>query len=130
MSSGKKHLALPLLPLLLLPLATFPSPLALAQQSRDLTAPINLNPPHFSTDKSVKLDYDIVYVRAPRKGDAVGTNWTEISNPVYMDPGADLMLLHPDGSEEVLVRGGAGSVTPKAGTRLCESPGTRPTWHS
>src|SRR5262249_6451652 len=45
------------------------------------------------------------------KGDAVGTNWTEISNPVFMDAGADLMLLHPDGTEEVLVEGGAGSVT-------------------
>ena len=28
-----------------------------------------------------------------------------------MDPGADLMLLHPDGTEEVLVGGGQGSVT-------------------
>ena len=28
-----------------------------------------------------------------------------------MDPGADLMLLHPDGSEEVLVAGGNGAVT-------------------
>jgi hypothetical protein len=28
-----------------------------------------------------------------------------------MQPGADLMLLHPDGSEEVLVEGGQGSVT-------------------
>ena len=45
---------------------------------------------------------------APRKGDDVGTNWTEISNPLFMDPGADLMLLHPDGSEEVLVAGGNG----------------------
>ena len=31
--------------------------------------------------------------------------------PLFMDAGADLMLLHPDGSEEVLVRGGPGSVT-------------------
>jgi hypothetical protein len=72
---------------------------------------INVTPKHVSTDPAVKLDYDIVYVRAPRKGDAVGTNWPEISNPVFMDPGADLMLLHPDGAEEVLVKGGAGSVT-------------------
>src|SRR5207249_4988844 len=82
-----------------------------AQKANEVPGPINLSPPHFSTDKFVKLDYDIVYVRMPRKGDAVGTNWTEISNPVFMDAGADLMLLHPDGSEEVLVRGGAGSVT-------------------
>ncbi len=77
--------------------------LGLAQPSGDVTGPINVNPPHVSTDKSVKLDYDIVYVRAPRKGDEVGTNWAEISSPLFMDAGADLMLLHPDGTEEVLV---------------------------
>jgi hypothetical protein len=86
-------------------------PFAVAEQAPDLAGPINVKPPHVSTDPAVKLDYDIVYVRALRKGDAVGTNWPEISNPVFMDPGADLMLLHPDGSEDVLVRGGAGSVT-------------------
>lgn len=87
--------------------------IAVAQQQTpaDLTGPINVSPKHFSTDASVKLDYDIVYVRAPRKGDAVGTNWPEIANPVFMDAGADLMLLHPDGKEEVLVAGGLGSVT-------------------
>ncbi len=85
-------------------------PLALAQPPRG-TAPIDVEPKPIASDKSVKLDYDIVYVRMPRKGDDVGTNWTEISNPVFMDPGADLMLLHPDGREEVLVKGGAGSVT-------------------
>jgi hypothetical protein len=79
--------------------------------SQDLSGPINVNPPHISTDKSVKWNYPIVYVRAPRKGDAVGTNWPEISNPVFMDAGADLMILYPDGQEEVLVPGGAGSVT-------------------
>jgi hypothetical protein len=72
---------------------------------------INVEPKPVSSDKSVKLDYDIVYVRMPRKGDKIGTNWTEISNPTFMDPGADLMLLHPDGKEEVLVKGGPGSVT-------------------
>ncbi len=66
--------------------------------------------PRVATDPSVKLDYDIVYVRAPRHGDDVGTNWAEISSPLFMDPGADLMLLHPDGEEEVLVAGGKGAV--------------------
>jgi hypothetical protein len=96
-----------------LALSAFLGLLLLAGSGRtaDVAGPINVKPPHFSTDKSVTLDYDIVYVRAPRKGDAVGTNWPEISNPVFMDAGADLMLLHPDGSEEVLVRGGPGSVT-------------------
>ncbi len=84
---------------------------AWSQTPSDISAPINVSPPHFSTDKSVKIDYDIVYVRMPRKGDGVGTNWTEIANPMFMDPGADLMLLHPDGSEELLVKGGVGSVT-------------------
>ena len=73
--------------------------------------PINIEVPSIAADPSVKWDYDIVYVRAPRKGDAVGTTWPEISNPLHMDAGADLMLLHPDGSEELLVPGGPGSVT-------------------
>lgn len=80
-------------------------------QQPDIPGTINVNPKHISTDASVKLDYDIVYVRAPRKGDAIGTNWPEIANPAFMDAGADLMLLHPDGSEDVLVKGGVGSVT-------------------
>jgi len=74
--------------------------------------PINVTPPPVASDKSVKLDYDIVYVRAPRKGDKGRTTWTEIAHPALMDAGADLMLLHPDGSEEVLVEGGPdGAVT-------------------
>jgi hypothetical protein len=67
--------------------------------------------PTVASDKSVKLDYDIVYVRAPRRGDDVGTNWAEVSSPLFMDAGADLVLLHPDGKEEVLIGGGKGSVT-------------------
>ena len=31
------------------------------------------------------------------------SRWAEVGDPRTMDPGADLMLLHPDGSEEVLV---------------------------
>jgi hypothetical protein len=50
-----------------------------------------------------QIDYDIVYVRQVRFGDMVNTTWPEIFHPARMDPGADLMLLHPDGSEEVLV---------------------------
>jgi hypothetical protein len=70
----------------------------------------NIEPRRIASDHSVKLDYDIVYVRAPRRGDEVGTNWAEVSSPLFMDAGADLMLLHPDGTEEVLVAAGAGSV--------------------
>lgn len=74
--------------------------------------PINVDPPHISTDPTVKYDYDIVYVRAPRHGDKGRTKWAEISQPAIMEANADLMLLHPDGSEEVLVKGGEdGAVT-------------------
>lgn len=63
------------------------------------------------TTAAIARDYDIVYVRQPRFGDAVNTTWPEVFHPAALDPGADLMLLRPDGSEEVLVAGGNGSVT-------------------
>src|SRR6187549_71563 len=73
---------------------------------------LNVNVPKVSEDPSVKLDYDIVYVRARRAGDEVHKRFfTDFSQPVTMEPGADLMLLHPDGSEELLVACGAGSIT-------------------
>ena len=74
--------------------------------------PIDVKVPHISTDKAIKYDYDIVYVRTPRKGDKARSSWTEIAHPAIMDANGDLMLLHPDGKEERLVEGGAdGSVT-------------------
>ena len=57
------------------------------------------------------IDYDVVYVRQPRYGDEVNTVWPEVFHPARAEPGADLVLLHPDGSEEVLVAGGFGAVT-------------------
>ena len=39
--------------------------------------PIDVNPPHISTDASVRYNYDIAYVRTPRRGDKerrTGTN--------------------------------------------------------
>src|SRR5262245_20094305 len=78
----------------------------------DYTRDLRVDPPHISTDRSVKYDYDIVYVRAARAGDKVHKRfYTDIAAPVYLEPGADLMLLHPDGSEELLIAGGKGSVT-------------------
>jgi hypothetical protein len=100
--------ALPLVVSALAVLSAFAQP---AKPDDPLLTPIHVEVPPVSTDPSVRLDYDIVYVRAPRRGDAVGTNWAEISNPLFLDAGADLMLLHPDGKEEVLVAGGKGSVT-------------------
>src|SRR5438874_396660 len=75
--------------------------------------PINVTVPHSATDPSVKYDFDIVYVRARRAGDKTHKRFfTDFSSPVTLEPGADLMLLHPDGSEELLAPGGeAGSVT-------------------
>ncbi|NIP96361.1 MAG: hypothetical protein GWO24_24175, partial [Akkermansiaceae bacterium] len=63
-------------------------------------------------EPGVNYDYDIVYVRAPRAGDKLHRRfYLDFSSPLTMEPGADLMLLHPDGSEELLVAGGDGSVT-------------------
>jgi lysophospholipase L1-like esterase len=61
-----------------------------------------MEPPHFSKDRAVKIDYDIVYVRAPHNIFV----FPDVGTPTLVEPGADLMLLHPDGSEERLVEGG------------------------
>ncbi len=61
-----------------------------------------MDPPHHSKDPAVKIDYDIVYVRAPRNAFV----YPDVGTPTLVEPGADLMLLHPDGSEEMLVEGG------------------------
>jgi hypothetical protein len=57
------------------------------------------------------LPYDLIYVRQPRFGDNTNTIWPEVFHPARLDPGADLMRLHPDGTEELLVAGGNGGVT-------------------
>src|SRR5262245_31336813 len=78
--------------------------------------PLRVDPPHISTDKTVKYDYDIVYVRAPRlmKGadgkEKPAAVWPNAAEPENLLAPTDLMLLHPDGSEEVLVEGGRGAV--------------------
>ncbi len=59
------------------------------------------------------VDYDVVYVRQARH-DSESTLWPEVFHPARMNAGADLVLLHPDGTEELLVRGGHGSVTDPA----------------
>jgi hypothetical protein len=73
---------------------------------------LDVQPRPIASDPEVVYDYDIVYVRARRAGDTVHKRYyTDFSQPVTMEPGADLMLLHPDGSEELLVEGGRGSIT-------------------
>jgi len=71
---------------------------------------LSIDPPHITTDKRVTYDYDIVYVRGLRRTDGKEARWAEFSKPHMMEAGADLMLLHPNGSEEVLVAGADGSV--------------------
>ncbi len=66
---------------------------------------------NWSPGQAQTPNYDIVYVRQVRFGDNTNTTWPEVFHPARLDPGADLMLLHPDGSEEVLVAGGIGGVT-------------------
>lgn len=74
--------------------------------------PINITVPSIQSDPSVRYDYDIVYVRARRAGDTTFKPfYADFSHPVTMEPGADLMLLHPNGTEELLVAGGDGSIT-------------------
>ncbi|MEX2186094.1 MAG: hypothetical protein WD875_04835 [Pirellulales bacterium] len=92
--------------------ATKPLGVAQADDEPLFTDPIDVRVPHISTDPSIKYDYDIVYVRAQRAGDDVHKRfYTDFSQPVTIEPGADLMLLHSDGSEELLVEGGDGSIT-------------------
>jgi len=64
-----------------------------------------------STSALAAVSYDIVYVRQPRYGDNSNTTWPEVFHPARLDPGSDLMLLHTNGTEEVLVAGGNGGVT-------------------
>jgi hypothetical protein len=83
-----------------------------AGQEGPFAGKLDVKIPHISTDKSIKYDYDIVYVRAKRAGDKVHKRfYTDIATPVTLEPGADLMLLHPNGKEEVLVKGSDGAVT-------------------
>ena len=55
------------------------------------------------TPEAAGIDYDIVYVRYPRRGDNGVVELPDGENPYSIEPGADLMLLHPDGTEEILV---------------------------
>ena len=62
-----------LLLVLLVPLAVSPCPALGQQPGKDklFPGPLNIEPKPIAKDGSVKYDFDIVYVRAPRKGDTV-----------------------------------------------------------
>jgi RNA polymerase sigma factor (sigma-70 family) len=82
------------------------------------TAPRDVHPRAIADDPTVKYDYDIVYVRVPRdpsgkylnKQTRAGVWSADVTFFDRMPAGGDLMLLHPDGHEEVLVRAGDGCV--------------------
>lgn len=77
-----------------------PDPAKLYPEDLDVT------PRSLRSDKKIAYDFDIVYVRSPRQEDKTASRWTEIAHPALIGPVADLMLLHPDGREEVLMPGG------------------------
>src|SRR5258708_7255725 len=88
---------------------------AFADEGPFPTSKLDPEPKPIASDPSVKIDYDIVYVRAPRfvpgrDGKLRPSAWPEIGHPTNINAGYDLMLLHPDGKEEILVEGGEGSV--------------------
>ena len=60
-----------------------------------------------SSQALAPIDYDIIYVRSPRPPDDQNSFWPDAITPLTPDPGADLMLLHPDGGEEALFSAGA-----------------------
>jgi len=76
--------------------------------------PFDIDPQPIASDEGVKYDYDIVYVRSPRwveeKDRKRAARWAEFAHLFNVTPGSDLVLLHPDGKEEVLVEGGEGAI--------------------
>ena len=60
-------------------------------------------PPEDCPTSKISVCYDVVYVRQIRLGDNQNTTWPEIFHPGRMNPGADLMLLHTDGTVEILI---------------------------
>src|SRR5882724_10850658 len=85
-------------------------------QDGPLKRPLRVDPAPIAGDKSVKYDYDIVYVRAPRTvkdkdgKDRLAMVWPDASAPFNMRASTDLMVLHPDGSSEMLVAGAPGAI--------------------
>jgi len=75
-----------------------------------------VEPTAVSADKTIKYDYDIVYVRAPRvvpgrdNTDRPAPVWPNAGEPENLKASTDLILLHPDGKQEVLVEGGKGAI--------------------
>src|SRR5262249_22762365 len=97
--SWKIRLACPLAVLALVAL----SATAQMREEKRYLGPLSLDVPHVSKDPSVKLDYPIVYVRAPRRDPTGPSKWAEAGDPRAMEPGSVLIVIYPDGKENVLV---------------------------
>src|SRR5262245_55331355 len=64
--------------------------------------PLRVDPQPIASDQSVRYDYDIVYVRAPRTlkdqggWERLAMVWPDASEPFNLRASTDLILLHPD----------------------------------
>ena len=67
---------------------------------RSAQLPITNNQLLFCTPNIV--NYDLVYVRAPRFGDNTNSVWPDTVRPLQPDAGAQLRLLHPNCTDELL----------------------------
>ena len=76
--------------------------LALPVGARAATTPARATATAVSNCTPNVVSYDLVYVRAPRFGDNTNSVWPDTVRPLLPDAGADLRLLHPDCTEEVL----------------------------
>ena len=54
------------------------------QQPKQFVGPLNMDVPHVGTDNSVKYDFPIVYVRAPRRSPDGKSRWAEVGDPRTM----------------------------------------------
>src|SRR5262245_60114216 len=113
MSNGRTKCARAVLLLGAAALLTGPS---LVGQEGPPNRPLRVDPQPIASDPSVKYDYDIVYVRAPRTlkdqggRERLAMVWPDASEPFNLRASTDLILLHPDGREEVLVAGAPGGI--------------------
>src|SRR4051794_26737305 len=72
-------------------------PLAVARSAKAAPAAekLPIDVPPVASDPAVKIDYDIVYVRAPRGTEKNKVYWANTEPPNVNPPGAELMVLHP-----------------------------------
>jgi hypothetical protein len=110
---GKRTL---MVTLIMIGLASLITSQPLVAQDKPLGRPLRVDPAPIASDKSIKYDYDIVYVRAPRTAkskdgkERLAMVWPDASEPFNMHASTDLMLLHPDAKDELLVAGAPGAI--------------------